>query len=140
MEPTWKNKKDVEILYDKEKDVFHVRDRGEYVIVDLKNLPPKSRYASAMFQDMFGEAMLRSDIRSQEKPQQYQRQLGILFEGQLKKRQQREKHGKNGVVDDTITQAGSPDGQRIYNRSHPEGRRVNSDEQRREHGASFYGG
>jgi hypothetical protein len=140
MEPIWKTKKYIEIIYDAQEDIFHVRDNGEYVVVDLKNIDPDSKYAREAFIEAFGEAMLRADIRKAEKPQPYQRSLGILFEGQLKKRRDREKRASEGVVDEIITAAGSPDGQRIYNRSHPEGRRINSEEQRKEHGASFYGG
>lgn len=140
MEPIWKTKKYIEIIYDDEENIFHVRDNDVYHVVDLANLDPSSKYASPGFIEQFGEAMLRKDINSQESPQRYQKQLGVLFKGQLDKREKREKHSKSGVVDDSITAAGSPDGQRFYNRSHPDGRRVNSEEQRERHGSSYFSG
>ena len=141
MKPIWKTKKYIEIIYDEEEDIFHIRDNEKHIKVDLKNLDPKSKYASQHFIEQFGEAMLRTDINKAESPQRYQKHVvGVKFESQLKKITSREKHSKSGVVDDTITSAGSPDGQRIYNRSHPEGRRVNTEEQRKEHGSSYFAG
>ncbi len=140
-EPTWKTKKYIEIIYDQVDDVFHVRDNKVYVVVDLRNLDPSSKYASPHFMDQFGEAMLRADIGRAESPQRYQKHvLGVKFDGQLKKIETREKSASEGVVDQAITDAGSPDGQRMYNRAHPEGRRVNTEEQRKEHGSSYFAG
>ena len=141
MEPVWKTKKYIEIIYDGEDDIFHIRDNDVYVIVDLKNIEPSSKYTTTFFMEQFGEAMLREDINKQESPQRYQKHtLGVKFDGQLKKIESREKHSKSGVVDDSITAAASPDGQRLYNRSHQDGRRVNTEEQRKEHGSSYYAG
>jgi len=55
----------------------------------------------------------------------------ILFEEHLKNRRRREIYNSMGVPDPSI-QSG------MYNRVHPQGRKVNSDEQRAKHGASFY--
>lgn len=55
----------------------------------------------------------------------------ILFEEHLQSRRRREIFPTNGVPDPSIV-AG------IYNRVHPQGRKVNSAEQRSKHGASFY--
>lgn len=55
----------------------------------------------------------------------------ILFEEHLQSRRRREIFPANGVPDPSIV-AG------IYNRTHPQGRKVNSDEQRRKNGASFF--
>lgn len=44
----------------------------------------------------------------------------------------------DGRVDSIITNSTSPDGQRMYNRQHPQGRKVNSEAQRTLHGASYY--
>ncbi len=55
----------------------------------------------------------------------------ILFEDHLKNRQKREIYTSIGTPDPGIV-AG------LFNRTHPQGRKVNSDEQRRKHGASFY--
>lgn len=141
IEPIWKTKKHIEIIYDPSEDIFHVRDNDKHIIIDLNNLDPSSKYSSSSFMEQFAEAMLREDINKQESPQRYQKHvLGIKFDGQLKKIETREKHSKSGTVDDSITAAGSPDGQRIYNRSHPEGRKVNTEEQRKEHGSSYFAG
>jgi len=55
----------------------------------------------------------------------------ILFEEHLKNRQRREIYTTVGTPDPSIV-AG------IYNRSHPQGRKINSEEQRKRHGASYY--
>lgn len=55
----------------------------------------------------------------------------ILFEEHLQSRRRREIFPANGVPDPSIV-AG------IYNRTHPQGRKVNSEEQRRKNGASFF--
>jgi hypothetical protein len=55
----------------------------------------------------------------------------ILFEEHLQSRKRREIFPANGVPDPSIV-AG------IYNRTHPQGRKVNSEEQRRRNGASFF--
>lgn len=55
----------------------------------------------------------------------------ILFEEHLANRRRREILPANGVPDPSIV-AG------IYNRTHPQGRKVNSEEQRRKNGASFF--
>jgi hypothetical protein len=55
----------------------------------------------------------------------------VLFEEHLKNRQRREIYTSVGTPDPSIV-AG------IFNRTHPQGRKVNSKEQRSRHGASFY--
>lgn len=55
----------------------------------------------------------------------------ILFEEHLHSRKRREIFPANGTPDPSIV-AG------IYNRIHPQGRKVNSAEQRQKNGASFY--
>jgi len=55
----------------------------------------------------------------------------ILFEEHLANRRRREILPANGVPDPSIV-AG------IYNRTHPQGRKVNSEEQRKKNGASFF--
>lgn len=55
----------------------------------------------------------------------------ILLMTHLKDRQRHEIYASNGTPDPSIVKG-------IYNRTHPNGRRVNSDEQRRLNGASFY--
>lgn len=55
----------------------------------------------------------------------------ILFEEHLQSRRRREIYPKNGTPDPEIVSG-------IYNRVHPQGRKVNSAEQRSKNGASFY--
>lgn len=55
----------------------------------------------------------------------------ILFEEHLQQRRRREIYNSTGTPDPSI-KAG------IYNRTHPQGRKVNSPEQRKKNGASFY--
>jgi hypothetical protein len=55
----------------------------------------------------------------------------ILFEEHLHQRRRREIYNAVGTPDPSIV-AG------IYNRTHPEGRKVNSPEQRKKNGASYY--
>ena len=55
----------------------------------------------------------------------------ILFEEHIYSRKRREIYCKAGLPDPNIVQG-------IYNRPHPQGRKVNSKEQRKKHGASYY--
>lgn len=55
----------------------------------------------------------------------------VLFEEHLIQRRRREIYTAEGTPDPSIVSG-------IYNRIHPQGRKVNTDKQRREHGASFY--
>lgn len=55
----------------------------------------------------------------------------ILFQEHLDQRKRREIHTKEGTPDPEIVSG-------IYNRVHPGGRKVNTAEQRKRHGASFY--
>lgn len=55
----------------------------------------------------------------------------VLFEEHLAQRKRREIYVEAGTPDPSIEQG-------IYNRIHPQGRKVNTDKQRKQHGASFY--
>lgn len=55
----------------------------------------------------------------------------ILFEEHLQNRRKREIYTQGGTPDPSIESG-------MYNRTHPQGRKVNSAEQRRKHGASFF--
>jgi hypothetical protein len=55
----------------------------------------------------------------------------ILFDEHLQSRKRREIYTTGGVPDPGIVSG-------IYNRTHPKGRKVNSEEQRKKHGASFF--
>jgi hypothetical protein len=63
----------------------------------------------------------------------------ILFENHLQERRRREIYTEVGTPDPALTQDrfGRPI-QGMYNRTHPDGRKVNTDEQRRKSGASYY--
>jgi hypothetical protein len=63
----------------------------------------------------------------------------ILFENHLQDRRRREIYTEGGTPDPALTQDrfGRPI-QGIYNRTHPDGRKVNTKEQRKSSGASFY--
>jgi hypothetical protein len=69
----------------------------------------------------------------------------ILFESHLANRKKREVPVDPLMIDPAFSKKKqesaaktSGDGQRMFFRSHPEGRKVNSKEQRRRHGASYY--
>lgn len=55
----------------------------------------------------------------------------ILFEEHFQSRKRREIYTAQGTPDPSIVSG-------IYNRIHPQGRKVNSEEQRKRNGASFY--
>lgn len=63
----------------------------------------------------------------------------ILFETHLKNRQRREIYVEVGIPDPAYTtdRFGRPT-QGMYNRTHPQGRKVNTNEQRKKNGASFF--
>ncbi len=57
----------------------------------------------------------------------------ILFEDHLRARKKREIYCKEGSPDPEIVSG-------IYNRSHKDGRKINTEEQRKKHGAAYYRG
>lgn len=94
----------------------------------------------------YADALLRADAKTNPDVE-----TGILFEEHLYNRKKREVYVKsqdsNGIVDPTLTAAIAGrdergrirgDGQTMYNRTHPQGRKVNSEEQRKKNGASYY--
>lgn len=64
----------------------------------------------------------------------------ILFEAHLYNRKRRELLATDGVVDPAFTMDrwGKRPTQGLYYRSHPQGRKTNTPEQRKQHGAGFY--
>lgn len=70
-------------------------------------------------------------VTGEGKPRGLQGDNPILFEEHLMQRRKREIYTTVGVPDPSIV-AG------IYNRIHPQGRKVNTEDARRKHGASFY--
>lgn len=107
--------------------------------VDPDDFDPEKEYKSSELED-FADAFLRRDAKennpiSGENP--------ILFEEHLYNRRRREILVGSGTPDDIQgldDERGvhRGDGQKIFNRTHPRGRKVNSEEQRKKNGASFY--
>ena len=62
----------------------------------------------------------------------------FLFQEHIEPRWRKEVRVETGTPDQSITNSLSPDGQTMYNRQHPQGRKVNSDAQRKSNGASYY--
>lgn len=64
----------------------------------------------------------------------------ILFESHLYNRKRREIHVKDGIPDPAFTMDrwGKRPTTGLYNRSHPQGRKINTPEQRAKNGASYY--
>lgn len=64
----------------------------------------------------------------------------ILFEPHFYNRRRREIFAKEGVVDPayTLDRWGKRPTVGLYSRSHPQGRKINSKKQRKDHGAGFY--
>lgn len=112
--------------------------------VDLSEFNPDGDYTDRQL-EAYADAMLKEDIKASGNVN------NILFEEHLAARRRREVYARsqdsNGTVDEAIT-TGLPktnrpgvhagDGQMMYNRTHPSGRKVNSKEQRLRNGASYY--
>lgn len=91
--------------------------------------------------EAYADALLREDIKENGN------QNHLLFREHLAARIRREVPVGSGVADRTLTNllpkserpgVVSGDGQMMYNRTHPRGRKVNSKEQRSRNGASYY--
>lgn len=91
--------------------------------------------------EAYADALLRDDIK------EHGNQKHILFREHLAARARREVSVGSGVADSTLTNllpksdrpgVTAGDGQMMYNRTHPRGRKVNSKEQRSRNGASYY--
>lgn len=101
-----------------------------------KDLPPfdesKVGDYTAKELEAYANQMLRSDIaENKDGPR-------VLFQEHIEPKWRKEVRSESGTVDDAVTNAMSRDGQRMYNRTHPAGRKVNSAEARKRHGASYY--
>lgn len=114
--------------------------------VDLSTLDDQGSYSNREL-EAFADAMLRADKEGTENPTGWYTQTGILFEEHLYSRSRREIGNASGIADPTLTRGlqdsqkpgrFSGDGQMMYNRTHPRGRKVNSKEQRDKNGASYY--
>lgn len=91
--------------------------------------------------EQLADQFLRDDAKSIDaatgKPKGIQGENPILFEEHLRKRASREIGNERGVADPayTLNSNGQPG---MYNRVAPDGRKVNSEDQRRRNGASFF--
>lgn len=83
---------------------------------------------------MYADLMLRDSDDDDDCP--------ILFQEHIEPRWRKEvtvkEPGLNGTPDGAITHSLSADGQTMFNRQHPQGRKVNSEQQRKVNGASYY--
>lgn len=85
--------------------------------------------------EQIADQFLRDDARAVDPETGKERGIGgdnpILFAEHLYQRQKREILNENGVPEPGLVQG-------IYYRAHPEGRKINSEEQRKKNGASYY--
>lgn len=97
--------------------------------------------------DPFTDAILKEDIKAKKDREEEDDAPVILFKEHIISRERREVPVDATQIDGTLTNMlkksdrpvdASGDGQMMYNRTHPRGRKVNSKEQRTKHGASFY--
>lgn len=109
--------------------------------VDLSTFDPNEKYTDREL-DAYADAMLKEDIR------EHGNVRHVLLKDHLDSRRRREYPVDASKIDESLTNLlpknndrpvnASGDGQMMYNRTHPRGRKVNSKEQRQRHGASFY--
>src|SRR4051812_12480985 len=98
--------------------------------------------------DELTDQFLRADAKSINPETGKERGIGgenpILFQEHIQARWRREIQTANGIPDPHLSIDGGKPGVKtnnqpgLYNRTHPKGRKVNSEEQRRKHGASYY--
>jgi hypothetical protein len=78
--------------------------------------------------DYITDMILKADVRAGNR---IHHKNPILFKEHMRTRYRREIYPKSGVPDPSVEQG-------MYNRTHPEGRKVNSEYQRKVNGASYY--
>jgi len=90
---------------------------------------------TAREKEQLADQYLRDNARSIVEETGKERGIGgenpILFAEHLYQRQKREILNENGIPEPALASG-------MYYRAHPEGRKINSEEQRRKHGASYY--
>lgn len=100
----------------------------------LETFDPEGSYTNAQLNEL-ADAFLMRDAKTVDeetgKPRGIKGKDPILFEEHLRSRRRREIYVTAGIPDPSIESG-------LYNRSHPQGRKVNSEKARREQGASFY--
>jgi hypothetical protein len=107
-------------------------------IEQAKELPafdPSKKYTDRQL-ELYATKMLleeRSEIAEKREAGETVSDDGPMWlnQAQIDMRHRREIITRDGTPDPNIVQG-------IYNRTHPEGRKVNSDEQRKKNGAAFY--
>lgn len=96
--------------------------------------PDKRDYSNRDLEQL-ADQLLRAQAREVNPETGKERGIGgedpILFAEHIYQRQKREILNENGVPEPGLVRG-------IYNRTHPEGRKVNSPEQRKRNGASWY--
>lgn len=117
------------------------KKNGKKIIIDLGKGPEENlvieeeeRYSPYEL-DLMAEEILRAHARSIDvetgKPTGIKGDNPVLFEEHIQARKRREIYNQNGTPDPSINEG-------MFWRTHPQGRKVNNDEQRKKHGASFY--
>jgi phage major head subunit gpT-like protein len=110
-------------------------------VVDPATFDPQADYTAREL-EAYAEAILRQDAKANPDAD-----TNILFDEHLYSRTRREIGNASGIADPTLTVSlqdknkpgrHTGDGQMMYNRTHPRGRKVNSEEQRKRNGASYY--
>jgi len=91
--------------------------------------PTRSDYSERELA-MYADLMLREGGSTPDAP--------ILFQEHIEPRWRKEVTVSEGTPDRAITNSLSADGQTMFNRQHPQGRKVNSETQRKTNGASYY--
>lgn len=99
------------------------------LIEDLPEFDPSKDYTERELA-MYADQILRDAGATQD--------CKFLFQEHIEQRWRKEVRVESGTPDASITHSLSPDGHTMYNRQHPQGRRVNSDKQRKDHSASYY--
>lgn len=99
-------------------------------LLELPPFDPTRRDYTERELAMYTDIMLREAGSDDECP--------ILFQEHIEPRWRKEVLTKAGSPDQAVTNSLSNDGQNMYNRQHPEGRKVNSEQQRKVNGASYY--
>lgn len=131
------------IDYEDDEDLYNSdqepKKKGKKIVVDLGKekeeenivLYSDEKYSSFELEEMATE-ILKANAKSINPETGKPNGLNnILFEEHLYSRRRREIYNINGTPDPSINEG-------MFWRTHPQGRKVNSDEQRKKHGASFY--
>jgi hypothetical protein len=97
---------------------------------DLAPFDPDKKDYTERELELYTDVMLREAGSDPEHP--------MLFQEHIEPRWRKELNTASGTPEQAISDSTSADGQRMFNRQHPQGRKVNSQEQRRTNGASYY--